>query len=414
VKRTSACAYVTALFTAAAAMAQEARDWLDWPYVRPVLVDPAPATRLVSVSLPPDVYHRVRPLLEDLRVIDDSDREVPFLIHVPRGMQRREWRPARMLETSFLPGAYTQAVVDTGLPIQPHNSIELTVRDTDFFAWVEVAASTDASTWRILNDRVPFYRFGTEGHDGTQVLTYSPSTSRFLRLRLLDGARALDLIGGRVSEEIVEEPQRVLLAASLAPAPDPPALHSAWRADFEGGAPPASEVRFTTEEPEFHRPVRVRASDDGRRWRVVGAGEIYRLRRPTGEHENLRVTFDEARTRYLQVEVFNRNDPPLPQLGIELHGVPRRVVFRQEPERRYRVIYGFGQAAAPDYEIGRLVTPADIGAAPAGALGDEAPMPGHPRPLPWSERHVLVLWLALGAAVVVLAGLAIRSIRRSA
>lgn len=402
------------LATLGAGSAQEPGDWADWPWLRPVELDAADAPRLVSVPLPPAVYLHAMRGLADLRVIDDTGREVPFLLHTPRGVHRQEWREVRVLEVSFLPGQYTQAILDTGTPVIPHNSVELTIAETDFFAWVEVAAATDLATWRILSERLPLYRFTAEGHRGSQVLSYAPSSSRYLRLRLLKGDAALRVTRARAGQEIIEEPERVIVEAHIIPAEDLPERHSGWRADFGAGAPPVSEAIFTAAEAEFHRPVRVAASDDGRTWRTVGTGEIYRLRRTEGVTENLRVTFRETQARYLRVEVFNRNDPPLASLALEFRGVPRRVVFRQEPGRSYRLLYGYEKARAPEYELARLVTPQEIAGAAPGALGEAAPMPGHPRPpppRPWTERHPFVLWAALGLAILVLVWLAMRSMR---
>ena len=366
------------------------------------------------MPVPAAVYQHARPGLADLRVLDEAGREVPFFIHVPRGVHRQEWRDVRVLEASFLPGAHTQVILDTGTPVAPHNSIELSIRETDFFAWVEVAASDDASTWRILSERLPLYRFAAEGHTGRQMLKYAPSNSRYLRLRLLKGDSALSVSGARASQEIVEEPERVTLVAHLTPAEKLPERHSGWQADFGAGAPPVSAAVFTATEPEFHRPVRITASHNGTAWHGAGSGEIYRLRRPTGVRENLWVTFDETQQRYLRVEVFNRNDPPLASLAVEFRGLPRRIVFRQEPGRTYRLIYGYDKARATAYELARLVAPAEISTAVAGSLGEEAPMPGHPRPLPpppWTERHPALLWTSLGIAVLILGWLAIRSMR---
>lgn len=399
---------------ALAAAAQPAGDWADWPWLRPIVLQPADAPRLVSVPLPPPVYRHARPGLADLRVVDEAGREVPFLLHTPRGVHRQEWRAVRLLEASFLPGQFTQSVFDTGAPVEPHNSIELAIAETDFFTWVEVAASNDAVTWRILSERLPLYRFTAEGHRGSQVLNYAPSNSRYLRLRLLKGDAALTVTGARASQEIIEEPERVALEAHLTTPDDFPERHTGWRADFGAGAPPVSEAIFTAAEAEFHRPVRITASDNGESWRQIGSGEIYRLRRPAGVTENLRVAFSETQARYIRVEVLNRNDPPLASLAVEFRGVPRRVVFRQEPGRSYRLLYGYEKAPQPEYELARLVTAQEIAAAAPGALADEVPMPGHPRPpppKPWTERHPVVLWSALGLAVVVLIWLATRSMR---
>jgi hypothetical protein len=395
------------------AAAQTGNEWTDWPWVRPLELPEAPATRLVTVPLPPVIYTRVPAGLGDVRVIDDLDREVPFFVHVPRGTHRLVWHDARIVEQSMLPGDFTQIVIDSRGTGDGHNAVELTVRETDFFTWVEVAASDDGASWRILDERLPLYRFAADGHADTQVLRHRRSVSPWLRLRLLHGETPVTVSGVRLADEVEEPPALVEVPATLATATDLAERHSGWRADFDG-TPPVSEAIFEAGEAEFHRPVLVRASDDGRRWRLVGQGEIFRLRRDDAARERLRVTFPETAARHLRVEIFNRNDPLLPGLTVSFRGVPRHVVLRQEPGREYRLIYGRNGAGVPAYELARLVSADELRAAAIGVVGDEGHMPGYPRPLPWTERHGVVLWLALGLAIAVVGWLAVRSLRESA
>jgi hypothetical protein len=403
-----------AWFGLAMPVAQEESDWADWPWVRTIELPPATDTRLVSVTLPPDLYARVPATLGDLRVVDDQDREVPFVVHVPRGTHRLIWQDARILETSVLPGAYTQIVVDTAAAGSGHNAIELTVRETDFFTWVQVAASDDGTAWRLLDERLPFYRFAGAGHADAQVLRHRRSVSPWLRLRLLHGSdAAVTVTGVRLADEVDDPPELLDVPVTFSAAADLAERHSGWQTDL-GAALPVSEAVFTAGEGEFHRPVLVRVSDDGRRWRLAGQGEIFRLRRGDTVQERLRVPFPETASRHVRVEMFNRNDPPLAGLSVSLRSVARQVVLRQEPGRAYQLLYGRDRTPAPSYELARLVTADELRTATRGALGEERSMPGHPRPLPWTERHTIVLWIALALAVGVLGWLALRSLREPA
>ena len=122
--------------------------------------------------------------------------------------------------------------------------------------------------------------------------------------------------------------------------------------------------------------------------------------------------FTEARGRYWRVVVHNRNDPPLEGLALELYGTPRHVIFQQEPQRRYRLLYGNERAERPQYELARLADPSQFEKAVVGAVGAEEVNTAWVDPRPWSERHPVVLWVALGIVVAVLALLAIRSLRQ--
>jgi len=89
------------------------------------------------------------------------------------------------------------------------------------------------------------------------------------------------------------------------------------------------------------------------------------------------------------------------------------VVFRPQAGRTFRLLYGHPRAKFPEYERAQLHDGDEMAAAPLGALGAEAENPGFVSSEPFSERYPLVMWVALALAVLVLATLAIQSMRQS-
>ena len=180
---------------------------------------------------------------------------------------------------------------------------------------------------------------------------------------------------------------------------------------------PVSEVRFEVAEPEFYRAVRISTSDDAKQWRAAGSGDIYRVKlsQPASSgdplREKLRVAFPETRARFFRVEILDRNDAPLAGLSVRLFTIPRSVVFRAEPARNYRLLYGNHRASAPEYNMARIVDAKSLDAATPATLGAEEQNPSYEDPAPWSERNPAVLWVALGVAVLLLGVLALRALR---
>ncbi len=396
--------------------------WEHWLYSRSIELPPAEAAHLVSVTVPVEIYGHVQSQQADLRVIDDNGQEVPYVLYSKQRVEQRQWRNAKLEDLGYVAaGQYTHAIVDVGENPEPHNSIVLDSPETNFFAWVEVAASDDRRTWRVLRERAPIYRFRQDTLEGNQVVTYPESRARYLRLHIsLQQDKPFQLHGCRVTQEVVEEAERVQLPVSGVADASAPAQQSWWRFDMGARDVPVSEARFETSSAPFHRAVQVSASNDGKEWWLVGSGEIYRLskgeQQPAPQvagQEVLRVEFSEVLTRYLRVAVFNRNDPPLEGLTVAVLGTPRHVVFNQQPGRRYRLLYGNVMAKRPEYELARLVNSKQMEAAAAGGLSAEESNPNWSDPRPWTEKHPWVLWAALGVAVVVLGGLALRSLRTS-
>lgn len=405
---------------ALAAFAQAPELWREWGYSAPIDTGAAQEGKLLRAAIPPYVTARAEAGWRDLRVVDDAAQEVPFLLHAQPGERRIERRAARLLEVSFAPGESTQGIVDLGPDPAEHNSLQIDLSQPDYFLWVEIAVSGDARTWRILVERAPIYRFTSNHLSGNQTIGYSPSRSRYLRVRLLEGKQRLPLESVRVAREVVVEPEFVPLQATFRPDGAAPRRQTWWVADL--GAPqPVSRVRFELDEPEFYRAVRISYSSDGKFWSSACDGDMYRVQRLKGAgagtpeerepRERLQVRFPEARARFWRVEVQDRDDPPLQRLRIALDSVPRYVVFRPAPGRAYRLLYGNPRAPAPSYSLVQLVDEAEIPLAPVGAIGAEAATPVVPVELPWTERNAIVLWVALAAAVGLLGWLAVKALR---
>jgi hypothetical protein len=350
---------------------------------------------------------------QDLRVIDEAGAEVPYVLTARTERHSREPRAARLLDLTYQPGGDTRGTVDLGAHPPVHNRVELQTPAQDFFVRVALDASQDGRDWREVEPGAPIYRFVANGLTGNQTVRYPPSTARYLRLRITDADERFPLSGVRAWHEIRRDPELVPVDQPLRPDPAAPASETWWVADRGARGQPLAEVSFTVAQPTFHRPVRVRTSDDGATWQTAGSGEIYRLAGHDGGRERLRVTFGETRARWVRVEVVNRSDAALTGATPRLATIPRRVAFRAEPGRRYHLLYGNARAAAPDYDLARVISGADLEGAPAATLDPAVTNAGYVDPAPWTERHPIVLWIALLAAVGVLGALALRALKAS-
>lgn len=386
--------------------------WAGWRFSAPVRVPPLDEPRLVRALVPEAISREAQARWADLRVIDDSGREVPFVLHARTERRSREPRPARLMDLTHEPGEDTRAIVDLGARAPVHNRIEIQTELQDFFVRVAIDVSANAEEWRILQEGAPIYRFAERGLEGNQTVRYTESASRYLRLRITDGPDRFPLTGVRVWHEVRQEAERIPVETNLQIDPAAPAGETWWVAEAAGQ--PLSQVAFAVSQAAFHRPVRIRTSDDGATWRTVGSGEIYRMEAGERVREQLRVEFTESRARRLRVEVVNRNDPPLAGATVTLYAIPRRVVFTAEPGRGYRLLYGNPRASAVEYEMAQVTPAAALEGATPAEVGPGAANADYVDPAPWSERHPAVLWAALIAALTVLGWLAIRALKASA
>jgi hypothetical protein len=394
-----------------AAAAPLPQAWRFWRYWRAVEIGGAAQPRLVGILLPPEAYARSANRLADLRVVDDLGNEVPYVLEARHGHTRVETRSVRQLERSFVPGQYTLIELDVGERAPFHNALRVETPVTDFIAWAEVAVSDDARDWRIVCDRAPLFRFRKQSLEGTQILHYSETNARYVRVRILDGNERFALGGVLVLYQVSEMAERSPVAASLAPAPSKGAQTSAWRVDL-GAELPINEVRFETGEAEFSRAVTIEQSEDGGEWDWAGEGEIYRFRWGDALREWLRVGFPERWSRHWRVRVANGNNSSLAGALVTLFMTPRRIVFRQQPGRSYSLLYGQSEAKLPGYDLARTAAAKELQAAVPAAFGPEQVNANYTDPRPWTEQHPAVLWIAVVVVIILLGASALRTLRQ--
>jgi hypothetical protein len=403
-----------ALATLAVALVHAQSDtWRHWQFVAPVTVPAGTPATLAGFVMTPDLVGRAQTDWADLRLIDDAGREVPFVIRERHGERRFDLRPGRVIDRGWVPGESSQAVVDLGEQPAVHNHVTLTLDGgPDVATWLEIASSGDGRAWTVVRDRAPIYSLHQAGIGEWLQATYPESSARYLRVRILDGARRFDVTGASVAREVATAPD-------LAPAPVTFGMSASPSSDRSvyASSPPTpglniGELRFTTSDPLFERPVLVESSDDGRNWARAMDAAIYRTQAPAPAESTV-VRVDTASASYWRITIYNRNDQPLHDLKIAPFEMPRRVVFRYEPGRAYRVLVGNSRASRPQYDLARTTTVEAFDTAATATVGAPEPQIDYADPRPWTEQHPIVLWGAVGFAVLVIGALALRTMRHS-
>lgn len=396
------------------------KRWSHWHDFRPIELTTTNETRLVSIAVPPEVYSRAQPDLADVRVIDNSGAEVPYARFMHLGSNNSVSIPTEMLEDSFAPDHYTQLVLRTQKQVPFHDAVRIHTNETDFIEWVEVAASDDAHTWRIVQPRAPIFRFQKEGRSGTQTVAYSENNAPYLRIRIFDGTSQFPVTGASILYQTSEPAERVPVTINLTPDANPPPHATSWIANVRRDPVPITEVRFDVPEPaEFIRSVEFSTSSDCQSWSTWATGEIYRYhqRSADGDHmqENLTVALPYGVTtaRYWRLEILNGDDPPLAGVTPRFYTTPRHLVFEQQPGHTYRLIYGQYRAAAPQYDLERRLDSTQEMAAVVGTVGAEEENSNYSDPRPWTEQHTAVLWMIVGFVALLLGFSAVRALKRA-
>src|SRR6266852_2914547 len=256
------------LFLSALAAAAFAADlpsaWRSWRYSR-TLASPHPDI-LNYVVIDRDAFAHSENHLADLRVIDDLGNEQPYELRnrlapppQPVGI------PSTLRENSFVPGQFTQVVVDLGPRANFHSSLRVQTPESDFINWVEIAASDDAHLWRIVKPRAPISRFRRENLEGSQTIRYSENNARYMRLRIQEPSEQFPVTGVEVysspglEKELLPAGSVPLMAMLLPDSASPPS-QTQWTVDLGSSTIPVAELHFETTQPEFYRAVRILTS----------------------------------------------------------------------------------------------------------------------------------------------------------
>jgi hypothetical protein len=117
----------------------------------------------------------------------------------------------------------------------------------------------------------------------------------------------------------------------------------------------------------------------------------------------------------LRAVIHNGDDAPLKITGARLQQYERRIYFDCDAGASPELYYGDARLDAPVYDYAKLFQMgADAAKIQLGNEESNAAFTGRPDDRPWSERHPAVLWLAIFASVIILGGIAVRSIKSAA
>jgi hypothetical protein len=386
-------------------------SWRSWRFSRTIQI--SEPIGLSKINVPVNLYANLDSESADLRIVDDAGKEIPFLLYDKSIRAPMERRLATIRENSFVPGQYTQLLIDTGEKIAFHNALEIHTSQIDFIDWVEVAASDDARTWRIVKDRAPISSFRKENIEGSRVVFYSDNNARFVRMRIFEADRqfpvsSIDILFSRE----FHGPVRTSLPSQFIPDSTAPATASRWIADLGPASFPVSGVAIETSEPNFFRIVHMETSEDGKQWQSYFSGEIYRYKQGNKEAESLGVFSGESwHQRFWRIEIMNGDDAPLAGAKPTLLATPYFVLFYPQSGHSYRLIYGNAAAKLPQYDLSRTFDYHAEPNAKVATLGEEKATANYLDPRPFSERHANLLWIALVIAAVLLGYTAFRALR---
>ncbi len=358
------------------------------------------------------VWQHARADLGDLRLYS-AETEVAYALTTERGSSRNEHKDVRVLQQSTVAGK-TQFIIDmAGVAEYDHVDLKLSTKDFVAHARVEGQDDLHGAHWAGLGESI-VYDLSKDNLGSNTMLRLPRSAYKYLRVTI-DGPVKPEDVGG-ASSELREEEKPVWRDVSASQQQENKGKQTILTFSLPENVP-VEEGVFDVDpaQRDFRRDVSIE-NDKGN---YLGSGEISRvhmvrsgIKIDSDDHE---VRFAEIGQKTIRVIIHNGDDPPLKLNGAHLKQYERRLYFDAPAQPSLTLYYGDEKLDAPIYDYAKLFQK-DKNAQPAhfGAESQNASYTGRPDDQPWSERHPVLLWAAIIAAVLVLGGIALRSMRAAA
>jgi hypothetical protein len=353
----------------------------DWKHLQSVQID---RSGLVKLSVPLETLDTARPGLEDLRLYDDTGRELPFLLERPV-QTSAVVHVVKSFRVTLGPDS-TTAIIESGLA-QPIEGLTLETPAREFLKAASLEASRDGQQWQSLTQGEPLF----QQPDGASKLDLAFRPARWSHLRLtLDDRRSapIALLGARLRAAEREPAPAEPLEVKLVERDESPG-QTRLTLQTAGANVTLAGLEIETAEPLFTRSVtlafRTYAENEVREATLI-RDTIYRVAlegRPAAADLNFAVDV-RAPTRELILTIHNGDSPPLPVSGVRAQRRPVYVSWLAGAAGTYHLLSGNPQCGAPRYDLaslpkdvsGTLVTPRS----PAPLLPNPSLRPAEPLP----------------------------------
>jgi len=329
------------------------------------------------------------------------------------GSLKTEQKTVRVLQQSTVAGK-TQFLLDMS-GVSEYDRITLALGSKNYVAHARVEGQDDShgKQWANLGTTTLFDLSDERlGHNST--LQIPVSTYKYLRVTVDGFVKPADILGATAGIERAQEAVWRDLSS------EPTQTQEGRDTVLTFAVPknvPVERVMLAIDPAQgnFQREIEMQAGKES----TTGVGKISRIHmQRNGEKIDVEQTWFTVRATSqaeFRAVIHNGDDAPLRIARARLQQYERRVYFDSDAGAPLVLYYGDDKLNAPVYDYAKLFQ-SDGSAAqlPLGPEDANAVYTGRPDDRPWSERHPALLWAAILAAVAILGGIAVRSIKSAA
>lgn len=372
-----------------------------------------------------NVFAHASPQLADIRLFEGT-RETPYVVRSDVTTVSADGT-ASLLN---LGKSANQTVFDAEMPSGQYSDLRLTITGHDFLATVTVFGSQ--SRRAISQTKLgsfTIFDLARQRLGRSTVLHLPESDFRYLHFQISGPIVPEDVTGLSVAHPPASQPRFVTVAeTSISVVKDRNSIiefvvPSHTPVDRVVIVPGQSPTNFSRDVQISVAPIsRPRASDNAESSpKATTFSNILRIHSVQDGHrideEHLEIgapQVDADGPTTWKVTIENRDDAPIQLASVRLEMLQRRLCFDATAGATYTLHYGDSALMAPEYDYASLFALEHDGA--TAHLGPESPNPAYtPRPdaRPFTERHPILLWVALVLAIGLLGVVAFRSFKTS-
>jgi hypothetical protein len=356
-------------------------------------------------------WRHARPDLNDLRMYA-AEKEIPYRMTVETGGSETEQKQFRVLQPAST-GGKTQFLLDMSGVVE-YDRIHLTLATKNFVAHARVEGQDDphGAKWALLGTTT-LYDLSEEKLGSNSTLQMPLSAFKFLKVTVDSAVKPSDVKNGTAGATRAQK-------AVWRDVSSPSRLEQHGKETVITFEVPANTPveRLTLDidprQPNFCRQIQIRGSKD-EQYATDQISRIHMLRNGQKvDVERTSIALCGNCQRTLKAVIQNGDDPALKISGAHLQQWERRIYFDADAGEQPWIYYSDEKLGAPEYDYAKLFQK-EAHVEPVATDPEVSNATYVPRPddRPWSDQHPALLWVAILAAVLILGGVAVRSLKTS-
>jgi hypothetical protein len=311
-----------------------------------------PAKGLVRINIPGTTLNAALPGLEDLRIIDSTGNQVPYLIERLLPDPETTIRPAEFRSTIENGATQLNLKTGTGAPII---GITLETPATQFMKAVDVEGSNNGRTWTKLAGGDSLFQLP---NGATKLRVSLPEGAwQFLRITIDElGSPPVPFTGAQLHKARTNAPAEAVEVTVKSRDESPGTTRLAL--DLGAANLTLGSLRIESNEPVFTRALTLavpEVTDDGIRERSITDAVIYRVNVKGKNEAHLEIPLEsQIQTRELLVLIRNEDSPPISIDAVRADRRRARLTFFANQPGQYSLLSGNTQCVAPRYDFSAL------------------------------------------------------------